>query len=222
MNENDVEAEIQAKGLTAPRITPAILDSLILATDYHVPSGTTLTLCTLILNNGFTVVGKAACADPKNFDKSLGRKIAYDNARNEIWALAGYELKQRLHDYQYQANFSTPSRTTDTIAQLCHEVNRVWCSMNGDLSQPSWADAPNWQKQSAADGVLFHMDNPDAGDSASHDNWSKMKLADGWVWGEVKDPDAKTHHCLVPFEKLPKDQQIKDALFRSIVHAVLG
>lgn len=106
-------------------------------------------------------------------------------------------------------------------ARICHEANRAWCEENGDNSQPTWDDAPDWQISSAINGVVFHSENPNAGDSASHDSWSAEKIADGWVYGAVKDPEAKTHHCLVPFEDLPKNQQIKDALFRSIVHAVL-
>jgi hypothetical protein len=71
-------------------------------------------------------------------------------------------------------------------------------------------------------GVAFHKANPDAGDSASHDSWMAQKIADGWVYGPEKDPDATppTHHCIVPFDELPKVQQAKDALFRSIVHAL--
>lgn len=105
-------------------------------------------------------------------------------------------------------------------AMVCHEANRTWCIANGDHSQPLWADAPDWQKESAIKGVAFHLMNPKAGDSASHDSWMAVKLDEGWVYGEVKDPIVKTHPCMVPFEELPKHQQIKDAIFRSIVHAI--
>lgn len=105
-------------------------------------------------------------------------------------------------------------------ARVCHEANRAWCLACGDASQPAWHDAPQWQLDSAIDGVRFHLDNPDAGDSASHDNWMRHKLADGWTYGEVKDPEAKTHPCMVPFDQLPPEQQTKDRLFRAIVHAI--
>lgn len=108
-----------------------------------------------------------------------------------------------------------------TAAITAHEVNRVWCERLGDTSQPTWDDAPQWQRDSALAGVAFHVANPDAGDSASHDNWSRDKIADGWTFGEVKDPEAKTHPCLVPFDQLPADQQFKDRLFRTIVHAAM-
>lgn len=110
----------------------------------------------------------------------------------------------------------------EDIARVTHEANRAWCRAHGDLSQLAWADAPEWQKESARLGVKFHLDNPDAGDSASHDSWMAQKIADGWVYGELKDQTATppTHPCLVPFDELPVVQQIKDALFRSIVHAI--
>lgn len=107
----------------------------------------------------------------------------------------------------------------ESIAESCHEANRAWCAYNGDFSQLPWAEAPEWQRQSAIMGVHFLYDNPDAGDSATHDSWSAAKVADGWVYGEVKDADAKTHPCLVPFEELPADQQFKDKLFRTIATA---
>ena len=111
------------------------------------------------------------------------------------------------------------SQPQNDIARVCHEANRAWCEANGDFSQPNWEAAPDWQKESAMNGVAFHRANPDAGDSASHDNWMAEKVAAGWVYGEVKDPDAKTHPCIVPFGELPRHQQIKDAIFRAIVHA---
>lgn len=106
-------------------------------------------------------------------------------------------------------------------AKACHEANRAFCAYLGDHSQPSWEDAPDWQKDSACKGVVFHVNNPDAGDSASHENWWRVKLEEGWTYGPVKDPEAKTHPCMVPFDQLPPAQQFKDALFRTLVHTLL-
>lgn len=97
-SEAAIEKEIQDKGLNAPRLTPALIDAAIKAEDYHIFLGTTLTVCALTLQNGFIVTGESAAASPANFDVELGRKIARDNARNKIWALEGYLLRQKLHD----------------------------------------------------------------------------------------------------------------------------
>lgn len=106
------------------------------------------------------------------------------------------------------------------IARVCHEANRAYCVGLGDHSQPIWAEAPAWQVDSANSGVRFHLENPDAGDEASHENWREEKLAQGWTYGVDKDPTKKTHPCLVPFDELPPEQQAKDRLFRAIVHAL--
>lgn len=95
-DEAAVEQQIQAKGLTAPRLTPADIDGAIVAEDYHVFPGTTLTVCCLHLRNGFTVTGESAAASPENFDAALGRQIARRNARDKIWSLEGYLLRERL------------------------------------------------------------------------------------------------------------------------------
>jgi len=111
--------------------------------------------------------------------------------------------------------------TDEDIARVAHEANRAYCAAIGDDSQLPWESAPDWQKASALDGVRFHRQNPTAGDAASHDNWRRQKEADGWVYGETKDPERKTHPCMVSFLDLPTEQQLKDRLFRSVVRALL-
>jgi hypothetical protein len=117
MNDNQIEKEIQAKDLTAPRITPADLEANIRSEHYFTAGqgvvGATglgievihdgnpecldlLTFCVLVLRNGFTVTGESACASPENFDAELGRKIARQNAVNKVWPLMGYELRSKL------------------------------------------------------------------------------------------------------------------------------
>ncbi len=95
-NESEIEAEIQATGKTAPRLTPDAIDATIVSEMYHVFPGTTLTICALTLRNGYIVTGESAAASPENFDANIGRKIARDNARNKIWGLEGYLLRERL------------------------------------------------------------------------------------------------------------------------------
>lgn len=133
-------------------------------------------------------------------------------------------LAQTLHETMPKSVFD--GRGTEgqhwIAAILAHEVNRIWCRMLGDFSQPAWPDAPEWQKESALQGVLFHMEHPDAGPSGSHENWRTHKEADGWTWGPVKDPEKKEHPCMVPFSELPLEQQVKDSLFRAVVHSIMG
>ncbi len=127
MNDQHIEQQIQAKGLTAPRITPADIEANIASEHYftaaegvlgayaerggvHPVGGTPsqdthntlslLTFCVLVLRNGFTVTGESACASQENFDAEIGRKIARANAINKVWPLMGYHLKQQLHEQQ--------------------------------------------------------------------------------------------------------------------------
>ena len=95
-NEAAIEAEIQRKGLNAPRLNPQHIDDTIVAEQFHVFPGTSLTVCALTLKNGFQVVGESAAASIENFDEEIGRKIARDNARAKIWALEGYLLRSKL------------------------------------------------------------------------------------------------------------------------------
>ena len=123
MSDESNEQEIQSKGLTAPRITPADIEANIVSEHYFtardgrrgaIANSTyvgrenpqpgdadltaldLLTFCVLVLRNGFTVTGESACASPENFNAEIGRKIARQNAVAKIWPLMGYELRSRL------------------------------------------------------------------------------------------------------------------------------
>lgn len=104
------------------------------------------------------------------------------------------------------------------IASICHAANKALCESNDDMSQPTWEDAPDWQKASAINGVIFHLSG-DHGPEESHESWMREKIFNGWVYGPEKDAEKKTHPCIMPFEKLPFEHQMKDHLFASIVHA---
>jgi hypothetical protein len=111
----NVEKMIQEKGLTAPRVTPQDLQDNIASIHYFTARDGCegecggnggpypielglLTICVLVLRNGFTVTGESACASPENFDAEIGRKIARQNAEQKIWPLMGYHLKQQLSE----------------------------------------------------------------------------------------------------------------------------
>lgn len=123
MSDKEIEQDIQAKGLTAPRVTPDHIESLIRSEHFFTAAQGDhqskeddlldnptpyveftpdalhlLTFCVLVLRNGFTVTGESACASPENFDAEIGRKIARENAVNKIWLLEGYLLKQKLSE----------------------------------------------------------------------------------------------------------------------------
>lgn len=108
----------------------------------------------------------------------------------------------------------------ELIAKVCHDANRSYCQTIGDNSQLTWEDAPEWQKESAIKGAMFCRENPDAPPSANHESWLAVKEAEGWVYGEVKDPEKKTHPCMLPYGELPTEQRKKDALFKAIVAAI--
>lgn len=108
------------------------------------------------------------------------------------------------------------------IAEAAHEMNRAWCDFNGDLSQPAWQEAPDWQRESAIAGVNYRLTHPNATPEYMHQSWYDHKVIDGWKYGPEKDPVAKTHPCMVPFHKLPPEQQFKDRLFSLIVDTMKG
>ena len=115
---------------------------------------------------------------------------------------------------------ATPLLFIEEIAKVTHEVNRAYCAAIGDHSQVAWEDAPDWQKESAIKGVEAVLNGEANSPEEQHQCWAAQKIADGWVWGEVKDAEAKTHPCLVPYDQLPPEQQVKDHLFRSVIAAL--
>lgn len=126
---------------------------------------------------------------------------------------------------------SAPIVTPELIAQFNHEVNRLYCELFlEDFSQDPWDSAPPWQRESAIAGVRAHLAKPGGLDpEESHNAWMAHKKREGWVWGAQKDPDAKCHPCMMPYDELPVGQRMKDSLFgrnvellRHFVGKVLG
>jgi hypothetical protein len=110
------------------------------------------------------------------------------------------------------------SVSVDQIAKVAHEANRAYCEGIGDNSQLRWEDAPDWQRESAINGVKLHLAS-DLPPSSSHDAWLAEKKATGWKYGPVKSAEDKEHPCIVSFDELPMAQKVKDYLFSSIVRA---
>lgn len=105
----------------------------------------------------------------------------------------------------------------ELVAIICHEANKAYCVTIGDMTQKHWEDAPLWQRISAIKGVQALIDNPRLTPEELHAEWCKEKIRDGWNYGKIKDPEKKEHPCLVPYEELPEEQQVKDRLFYAIV-----
>ena len=108
--------------------------------------------------------------------------------------------------------------TIDQIARVAHEVNRVYCEIVlGDFNQPHWNEASEHQRASVIGGVMFALSTPDVTPEASHQAWIRCKRADGWCYGLEKSPQLKQHPCMLPFNELPREDQVKDRLFLAIV-----
>lgn len=95
------------------------------------------------------------------------------------------------------------------IAETVHEANRAYCLAQGDLSQPSWEGCTDDVRAGTLDGVMFHLDNPEATADASHENWMEHKTQEGWTHGETKSEADKTHPSLVPFKDLPEKERLR-------------
>ena len=108
--------------------------------------------------------------------------------------------------------------TIDALACIFHQVNKSICEAVGDYSQPEWDAAEQWQKDATLMSVQFALEHPDATPKDQHDQWLDAKLADGWVFGEEKNTELKTHPCLVDFNELPEHQRVKDSALQSLVN----
>ena len=106
----------------------------------------------------------------------------------------------------------------EKIAHVCHEANRALQVTSGEIDvSPHFMEAPEWQVQSAYEGVSAALEGQTP--EQLHESWCAGKIRDGWTFGPVKDAATKTHPCLVPYADLPEDQRIKDAVFQAIVRA---
>jgi len=110
--------------------------------------------------------------------------------------------------------------TIDLIAEIAHEANAAYCRSIGDITQPHWLGAPDWQQESAMDGVTSILDGSVTSPEQSHENWMALKLIDGWKFGATKDTTLKTHPNLLPYSELSPEQRTKDEIFFRIVRAL--
>lgn len=131
------------------------------------------------------------------------------------WDMTSLRAQLRRH------NLSDSDVTAEDIARVVHAANRELQIVQGDpVPSPPWDEAPDYQAREATAGVKEVMRNPDLTAEQSHELWVDRMRTDGWTYGEVKDPQQKTHPTLLPFAELPIEQQLKDRLFIAIVRAL--
>lgn len=106
------------------------------------------------------------------------------------------------------------------IAEVMHETVRAWQKANGQPAAPSWGRAPKWMKEASIASVVWRIANPNAPVSAQHDQWMKLKTAEGWKYGKAKNGTKKTHPMLVPYGELSEVEKRKDALVNAVIDSL--
>ena len=109
----------------------------------------------------------------------------------------------------------------ERLARIVHEANRAYCIGQGDMSQKDWDDTPEDIRESVRNGVRAIIDDPNHTPEQSHETWMAYKAAQGWVFGDTKDAEKKTHPSMIPYNELSNQEKFKDALFHGIVHTYL-
>ena len=110
----------------------------------------------------------------------------------------------------------------EAIAELAYEAVRAWCTIIGDEPTPPWRSLSESARNSVIDGARFVIEKPHTSLADQHDNWRAARAGDGWQYGATLDRACKWHPNMVPFDELPWVQQVKDRLFRHVVHAILA
>lgn len=151
MSDETIEQEIQAKGLTHPRVTPERIQEVIVGEEFHKLTPV-LTICVLTLANGFTVTGESACASPENYNEEIGNKIAKENAVAKIWPLEGYLLKQQIGKDPKARLGLAPYQclVLDEKEALDEKIERLKLFLDSENVGPSEAERPLLEEQLSA------------------------------------------------------------------------
>lgn len=109
--------------------------------------------------------------------------------------------------------------STEQIAHVVHEANRALQRILGDRwVSPAWWEAPLSQRDSLINGVQKAIEGSSA--EELHEEWVRWRAEQGWRYGRVKDEFARTHPCMIPYDRLPREQRVKDELLRVIVQTL--
>lgn len=122
----------------------------------------------------------------------------------------------------FEAGNDSIEKLIESAAEAAHEANRILCLSHGDMSQPFWRDAPQWQKESEISGVRAIWNDPSLTPEKSHEGWLEIKRRDGWKWGAVKSVTAKEHPSFLPYRNLSATDRLKNEMFGLVVRAKLG
>lgn len=129
VTENELKAHQEKIG--GKRVTLDALKANIAKEEFHVFPGSQLTVCVLTLQNGFTVTGESACADPAMFNAEIGQKIARENAERKIWPLMGYALKEEMMKEVASTDFR--ERVKAEARQLQQNIAKLDAFMGGNV-----------------------------------------------------------------------------------------
>ena len=227
-NEAQIEQLIQELDLNDIRLTPAMVDAAIDSYSFQVLPGTLVTLCTMKLKKGAIVTGESHVISPSNFKEKVGQEVSYKNAREKIWELEGYLLRQRVYDHLNGGVTLHPSLETQEpgpsvlqIAKVCHAVNRAYSRCVDLRVTEVWDECTTEHKNSIVAGVNFRIAKPEVTGEEAHNSWMEQKLQEGWTYGKEKDSAMKRHPCLLPYLHLPLEQRLKDDLFSAVVKSML-
>lgn len=134
-------------------------------------------------------------------------------------------LPEGLTEVQFQRAMNPEAaQAAERYAPLAHHLIAALCVAFGDPPQPAWKDAPEADRKSTVDALVEAITHPDRTPRQEHERWADAKRKDGWVYGPVKDKDAKppTHPLLVDYDDplLLPAQKVKDVLFVELGAAI--
>lgn len=156
-------------------------------------------------------------------DHLVTKRILREMSANKsgTWLMpGGVQVSYDFVETESEDDGAVFSHDIEQIAKVCHETNRLLQIANDeDFISPEWENAPEWQRASAISGVKKAIEGETP--RQLHVSWMEQKIADGWIYGPVKDAENKTHPCLVAYADLPAEQKIKDQMFYTVVNSFI-